>query len=84
MHSYAKVKETWNKDFHNAIVEDLSIHQKCLALILLIPHHSLVLQNIEPGINSVMHWVIPSRLVNQARCMVCKKNEYYKLLCTNP
>ena len=65
MDSYTDVKETWNKDLDDVIIEDLFIHQKHLASILQIQQHTLVLQRIDSGIE--MHWAIHTRLVERAR-----------------
>ena len=65
MVSYTEVKETWKKDLDNLTIEDLFNHQEHLSLLLQIQQHSLTLQKVEPG--TEIHWVIPTRLVNQAR-----------------
>ena len=73
--TYSDVKETWNKDLHDFIVQDLFIHQEHLASILQIQQHSLVLQKIEPGIEIMeLHWAIPDRLVYQARESATRKD----------
>ena len=65
MDNYTEVKETWNMDLHDLIIEDLFNHQELLASLLQIQQHSLTLQKVEPGIE--IYWVIPTRLVDQAR-----------------
>ena len=64
MNYYTEIKETWNVDFDDIIIENLIDHQEKLASILKIPKYSLVLQQIKPGVE--IQWAIPTRLVDKA------------------
>ena len=61
---YTEIKSTWNKKLDDIIIKNLITHRECLASVLHIQQHSLVLQRIESGIE--MHWAMPSWLVGQA------------------
>lgn len=79
MDNYTEVKETWNKDLDDLIIEDLFNHQERLASLLQIQQHSLTLQKVEPGIE--IHWMIPTRLADQARQSAKRINiESYDIL----